>query len=61
MATAQQQDNVVQLPTRLNRLNSADQLIQEWAEIQKICDNEARVMALFNWRARAENHSKQYC
>jgi len=57
----QHKGKVIQPPNELNRLRSADRLIQELLEIQKVDDGQARLLALVDWRDRVGNYRERFC
>ncbi len=60
MSTAAQKNNVLQLPTRFNRMASSDRLMEEWFKAQEIIDKEKRVIELARWRRRAFRHYSEF-
>jgi len=58
---SKRRSNVVQLPSELNRLRSADRLMKEWLEIQDVDDSQARLLALLDWRERVGDYRERFC
>jgi|GEM_PF-1396400 len=58
---SKRRSNVVQLPSELNRLRSADRLMKEWLEIQDVDDSQARLLALVDWRERVGDYRERFC
>jgi len=48
------------MASELNRLRSADQLIQECLEIQEANDNQTKLTALIEWRDHVGMHQKRF-